>query len=218
LRSWLRFLNAEGLTSHDLVGAVPTLAGWRDGWVPRGLSGPELTRLLASVDPTTAVGLRDRAVMVVLARLALRVSEAAKLVLDDIDWRHGEIAVRGKGNRRDRLPLPVDVGQALVAYLHDGRPRASCRAVFLRAHAPLVGLSPDGVGGIVARAGERAGVRASAHRLRHSAATAILRDGGSLAEVGQVLRHADLATSAIYAKVDHRALATLAQPWPGSAA
>jgi site-specific recombinase XerD len=218
LRSWLRFLSAEELTSHDLAGAVPAVAGWRAGWVPRGLSETELTRLVGSVDPTTAVGLRDRAVIVLLVRLALRVGEAAQLVLDDLDWRHGEITVRGKGRRTDRLPLPVDVGEALAAYLHDGRPRASCRALFLRAHAPLVGLSPDGMGGIVARAGQRAGVPASAHRLRHSAATAILRGGGSLAEVGQVLRHADVATSAIYAKVDHRALAALAQPWPGSPA
>lgn len=217
LRSWLRFLNARGVTSHDLAGAVPTVAGWRGGWIPRGLSEHEVAALVDSVDLTTPVGLRDRAVMVLLARLALRVSEVAKLVLEDIDWRRGEIVIRGKGNRRDRLPLPVEVGEALAAYLRDGRPEAISRAVFLRAHAPLVGLSPDGVGGIVASAGKRGGVPGSAHRLRHTLATAILRAGGSLGEVGQVLRHADVATTAIYSKVDHRALAALAQPWPGIA-
>jgi site-specific recombinase XerD len=217
-RSWLRFLNAEGLTSHDLAGAVPAVAGWRGGWIPRGLSKSEVAAVLGGVDLTTPVGLRDRAVMVLLARLALRVGEVAKLSLDDIDWHRGEIVIHGKGTRRDRLPLPVDVGEALVAYLRHGRPPASCRALFLRAHAPFVALSSGGAGAIVAKAGQRGGIRASAHRLRHSAATAILRGGGSLSEVGQILRHADVATSAIYAKVDYRSLGTLAQPWPGSAA
>ncbi|MDQ6835668.1 MAG: site-specific integrase [Actinomycetota bacterium] len=215
VRSWLRFLNAEGLTAHDLAGAVPAVAGWRGGWIPRGLGEAEVAAVLGSVDPTTAVGLRDRAVLVVLARLALRAGEVAGLVLDDVAWRQGEIVIRGKGARRDRLPLPVDVGEALVAYVRGGRPRVACRALFLRAHAPLVGLSSDGVGGIVACAGKRAGVRASAHRLRHSAATAMLRGGASLSEVGQVLRHADVDTTAIYAKVDYGALRTLAQSWPG---
>ncbi len=218
VRSWLRFLNAEGLTAHDLAGAVPAVAGWRGGWMPRGLGEAEVAAVLDSVDPTTAVGLRDRAVLVLLARLALRAGEVAALVLDDVDWRQGEIVISGKGTRRDRLPLPVDVGEALVAYVRGGRPHVACRALFVRVHAPLVGLSPDGVGGIVACAGKRAGVRASAHRLRHSAATAMLRGGASLSEVGQVLRHADVATTAIYAKVDHGALRALAQPWPGRAA
>ena len=218
VRSWLRFLNAEGLTAHDLAGAVPAVAGWRGGWIPRGLGEAEVAAVLGSVDPTTAVGLRDRAVLVVLARLALRAGEVAALVLDDVNWRQGEIVIGGKGARRDRLPLPVDVGEALVAYVRDGRPRVASRALFLRAHAPLVGLSSDGVGGIVACAGKRAGFRVSAHRLRHSAATAMLRGGASLSEVGQVLRHADVDTTAIYAKVDYGALRTLAQPWPGRAA
>jgi integrase/recombinase XerD len=218
VRSWLRFLHAEGVTVHDLAGAVPAVAGWRGGWVPRGLGETEVAAVLDSVDPTTVIGLRDRAVLVLLARLALRAGEVAALVLEDVDWRQGEIVIRGKGSRRDRLPLPVDVGEALVAYVRDGRPRVASRALFLRARAPLAGLSPDGVGGIVACAGKRAGVRASAHRLRHSAATAMLRSGASLSEVGQVLRHADVATTAIYAKVDYASLRTLAQRWPGRAA
>jgi len=144
--------------------------------------------------------------------------EVAGLILDDVDWRRGEIVIRGKASRRDRLPLPVDVGEALEAYVRDGRPRVALRALFLRVRAPIVGLSPEAVGWIVRSAGERAGVvPATPHRLRHSAATAMLRAGGSLSEVGQVLRHADVATTAIYAKVDHGALRTLAQPWPGRA-
>lgn len=217
LRSWLRFLSAEGLTGHDLAGAVPTVAGWRDSWVPRGLDEADVTALLDSVDATTAVGLRDRAVLVLLARLALRIGEVARLVLDDVDWRQGEILVRGKAKRRDRLPLPVDVGGALVAYLRDGRPHVSCRAVFLRAHAPITPLSAGAVGLMVRRVAERAGVAASAHQLRHTAATAMLRAGGSLDEVGQVLRHGSVDTTAIYAKVHHLALRELAMPWPGRA-
>lgn len=218
LRSWLRFLNAEGLTTHDLTGAVPAVASWGGGWIPRGLSEVEVTALLDSVKATTAVGLRDRAVLLLLARLGLRAGEVAGLVLDDIDWRRGEIVVCGKGSHHDRLPLPVEVGEALASYLRHGRPRVTSRAVFLKVQAPIVAVSSDGVGGIVALAGRRAGVRASAHRLRHSAATAMLRAGGSLAEVGQVLRHANVATTAIYAKVDHEALRELALAWPGRTA
>jgi len=218
LRSWLRFLYARGLTPHELVGAVPSVAGWRGGWIPRGLSEAEVAALLDSTDPTKEVGLRDRAILTLLARLGLRAGEAAKLVLDDVDWRQGTIVIRGKGSRQDTLPLPVDVGQALVAYLRDGRVHAPSRTLFLRVRAPLGGLSSRGVGAIVHSAGKRAGIPAAAHQLRHSAATEMLRAGGSLSEVGQVLRHADVATTAIYAKVDHSALATLAQPWPGRAA
>ena len=218
LRCWLRFLHAQGLTAHELAGAVPCVAGWRGGWIPRGLSDAEVAALLDNTGSTTTVGLRDRAVLTLLARLGLRAGEAAGLVLDDVDWRQGTIVIRGKGNRRDTLPVPVDVGEALVAYLRDGRARVTSRSLFLRVHAPIVGLSSAGVGQIVCAAGERAGVRAAAHQLRHSAATSMLRAGGSLSEVGQVLRHADAATTAIYAKVEYGALATLAQPWPGRAA
>lgn len=218
LRSWLRFLAGEGVTSHDLAGAVPAVASWRGGWVPRGLSESAVAAVLAAVDTTSRAGLRDRAVLVILARLGLRCGEVAALALDDVDWRQGEIVVRGKGGRSDRLPLVVDVGEALAAYLRDGRPKVASRAVFVKTQAPLVALTADGVGGIVACAGRRAGVRASAHRLRHSAATAMLRGGASLGEIGQILRHADAATTAIYAKVDYQALRTLAPSWPGRTA
>ena len=217
LRSWLRFLARAGLTSHDLAGAVPTVAGWRGSWVPRGLSEAEVAALFDSVDVGSSVELRDRAVLVLLARLALRVGEVARLALDDIDWRHGEILIRGKGSRQDRLPVPVEVGEALVAYLRDGRPQppAPSRAVFFSAKAPVTPLSAGAVGLMVRRAAKRAGIEASAHRLRHTAATAMLQAGGSLEEVSQVLRHGSVDTTAIYAKVDHRVLAALAQPWPG---
>ena len=218
LRCWLRFLHAQGLTTHELVGAVPCVAGWRGGWIPRGLSEAEVAALLDHTEATTTVGLRDRAVLTLLARLGLRAGEVAGLILGDVDWRQGTLVVRGKGSRRDTLPVPVDVGETLVTYLRDGRARVTSRSLFLRVHAPIVGLSSAGVSAIVCAAGERGGVRAAAHRLRHSAATSMLRAGGSLSEVGQVLRHADAATTAIYAKVEYGALATLAQPWPGRAA
>jgi site-specific recombinase XerD len=139
--------------------------------------------------------------------------------LDDVDWRHGEIAVTGKGNRAERLPLPADVGAAISGYLRDGRPATALdRAVFVRVRAPHRRLSPGGVTGVVGRAAGRAGLgEMAAHRLRHTAATAMLRSGGTLAEVGQVLRHRTSAATAIYAKVDRDALRTLAQPWPAAA-
>lgn len=155
-----------------------------------------------------------------LIRLGLRAGEVAALALSDIHWRHGEITVRGKGNRCDRLPLPADVGEVIVDYLRDGRPeRAQDRTVFARAQAPYRALTSNGVTTVVAIAGRRAGLGLiGAHRLRHSAATAMLSAGGSLTEIGQVLRHQHLLTTAIYAKVDHRTLRQLARPRPGDAA
>lgn len=177
-----------------------------------------MTALPGSCDRDTAVGRRDFAILTLLARLGLRAGEVAVLTLDDLDWHRGEITVRGKGSRTDRLPLPADTGEAVADYLQHGRPRTDCRAVFLRARAPMGGLSRGGVGDVVMHACERAGLpRAGPHRLRHSAATAMLRGGAWLAEVGQVLRHARAATTAIYAKVDRTALRALARPWPGEA-
>jgi len=182
-------------------------------------SNPQVFWTLASCDPATLDGRRDRAILVLLARLGLRAGEVAGLGLDDLDWRAGEISVRGKGSRRERLPLPVDVGEALAAYLHDGRPPAACRTVFLRLNAPITGLTVSGVTAVVYRACARAGLpRAGAHRLRHSTASAMLAGGGTLTEVGQVLRHVRLETTAIYAKIDREALRGLARPWPGGAA
>ena len=174
--------------------------------------------MLASCDPAVATGRRDRAVFLLLSRMGLRAGEVAGLGLDDIDWRRGEITVCGKGGRRDRLPLPADVGAAIVAYLRDGRPaRALDRTVFIAAQAPREALSYTGITTIVAEAAARAGIPGPvhAHRLRHSAATAMLRGGGSLTEIGQALRHARPATTAIYAKVDVEALRPLGRLWPG---
>jgi site-specific recombinase XerD len=203
----------------QLAGAVPMVAHWGAGSLPRALSQQAVAGLLASCDTATLGGRRDRAILVLLARLGLRAGEVAGLELDDLDWRAGEVLVRGKGSRRERLPLPADVGQALVAYLHGGRPRVGCRKVFLRLNAPVEGLTVPAVTAVVYRACARAGLpRAGAHRLRHSAASAMLAGGGTLTEVGQVLRHARLQTTAIYAKIDQAALRSLARPWPGGAA
>jgi site-specific recombinase XerD len=218
LRSFLRYLHVEGVTDHQLAQAVPAPSGPHESGLPRWLGSPELAALLAAHDDRSALGRRDHAIVVVLVRLGLRAAEVAGLSLDDIDWRAGEIIVRGKGARTERLPLPVDVGEALVDYLRHERPRTDCRALFLRAKAPL-GLSASGVGAVVQRVSARAGLHGvGPHRLRHSAATAMLRAGASLDEVGQVLRQRDVQVTARYAKVDFVALRKLAAPWPGDAA
>jgi site-specific recombinase XerD len=219
LRSLLRFLFVAGYVPHQLAWAAPTPAGWAGGSLPQEFDEASVGALLASCDRRTLVGRRDFAILTVLARLGLRAGEVAGLQLDDVDWHHGELVVRGKGGRHDRLPLPVDVGEALVAYLHQGRPPVECRALFLRVKAPIVEMTSKGVWGLVHAACGRAGVPgAGPHRLRHHAATSMLRGGASLAEIGQVLRQVRAATTDIYAKVDRVALRTLAQPWPGGAA
>lgn len=220
LRSLLGFLFVVGHTTEELGSAVPAVAHWGAGSLPRAMSTDAVAALVASCDDTTRVGRRDRAILVLLARLGLRAGEVAAMELVDLDWRAGEIVLHnGKARRRERLPLPVDVGEALVAYLHDGRPRVECRKVFLRLNAPIVGLTTPAVTAVVYRACQRAGLpRAGAHRLRHSAATAMLAGGGTLVEIGQVLRHVRQETTRIYAKVDRVALRSLAQPWPGGAA
>lgn len=217
MRSFLRFLLVEGLITTPLAPAVPSVARWSGASLPRGLAPDQVAALLASCDRRRAIGRRDYAILVLLARLGLRAAEVAGLCLDDINWRSGEIVVRGKGGTEEVLPLPVDVGAAIAAYLHQGRPQRPERAVFLRSSAPLHGLAPEGVSEVVRAASERAGLGSfGAHRLRHTAATEMLRAGASLPEVAQVLRHRTLATTTIYAKVDHRSLRTLAMPWPGS--
>lgn len=220
LRSLLTFLYVEGVIEQSLATAVPSVAGWTLKGLPQALEADQVVALLASCDQQTRTGRRDLAILTVLFRLGLRAGEVAALGLDDIDWRLGEITLRGKGNRHDRLPLPADVGEKIVAYLRNGRPAAAQdRTVFLRAQAPYRALSTGAVTTVVASAGRRAGIGVvHAHRLRHSAATAMLRGGGSLSEIGQALRHVRPLTTAIYAKVDTEALRTLARPWPGEAA
>lgn len=215
LRSLLRFLHVEGVTPGPLVGAVPAVAGWRGAALPRGLDRAQVTAVVSAPDTATAVGLRDHAVLTVLARLGLRGAEAAALGLADVDWRCGEITVRGKGSRVERMPLPVEVGQALAAYVTGGRPVCSSRALFVTARAPYHALSSAAVRQIMGRACRNAGLpRLGAHRLRHSLATEVLRAGAGLAEVGQLLRHRSQLSTTIYAKVDHTALRALARPWP----
>jgi integrase/recombinase XerD len=215
LRSLLRFLHLEGVIAGPLAGAVPAVAGWRGGSLPRGLGWDQVTCLLGSCDRSAVTGRRDLAVLTLLARLGLRAGEVAALELGDIDWRAGELVVRGKGRREERLPLPADVGEVIAGYLRDGRGAGDCRSVFLSVRAPYGGVSADAVKAIVRSACLRAGLPpAGAHRLRHTAATRMLQAGAPLAEVGQVLRHRAASTTAIYAKVDHGALRELARPWP----
>jgi site-specific recombinase XerD len=217
LRSLLRFLAVEGLVVPGLQDAVPAVAGWRGGGLPKALPDGQVAALLAACDRETPAGRRDFAVLTLLARLGLRACEAAALELGDVDWRAGTVTVRGKGRREEQLPLPSDVGEALAGYLRDGRPPGGAtRRVFLLSRAPGGGMSPEAVKAVVRNACRRAGLpEAGAHRLRHSAATGMLRAGAPLAEIGQVLRHRSMSTTAIYAKVDRGALAQLAMPWPG---
>ena len=215
-RSLLRFLYLDGRMPSSLASAVPGVAGWSMSSLPRAVSPEVAGRLIASCDLARAVGRRDRAILVLLARLGLRGQEVADLELGDVDWRAGEVVIRGKGDRRERLPLPADVGEALVGYLQHGRPRSPSRRLFLSARAPLGPLSASAVRSVVRDACRRAGLPViGAHRLRHMAATEMLRAGASLAEVGQVMRQRSALTTANYAKVDRLALRTLARPWPG---
>lgn len=218
LRSVLRFLHVSGRVGSSLAAAVPAAAGWRGGSLPRALPATQVGRLLASCDRRRSAGRRDFAILMLLARLGLRAGEVAGMELGDLDWRAGELVVRGKGRRQERLPLPPDVGEAIVGYLGRGRrPGSNDRGLFLRARAPHGRVTADAVKAVVRRACDRACLPpVGAHRLRHSVATEILRAGGSLAEVGQVLRHRSSSTTTIYAKVDRAALRDLALPWPGA--
>jgi len=218
LRSLLRWLHLTGQLPTSLAAAVPSVAGWRLSNLPKGLEPDQLRRLLAAPDRRTRTGRRDYAVLLLLSRLGLRAGEVARLGLDDLDWRHGELAVRGKGDRAERLPLPADVGAAITAYLRRGRPHtAQGRSVFVRVHAPHRALTTGGVTMVVFDAARRAGLgKIHAHRLRHTAATQMLRAGTPLADVGQVLRHRSALSTAIYAKVDRQALRALARPWPAT--
>jgi site-specific recombinase XerD len=214
LRGLLRYLHVAGVIATPLQWAVPTIALRRDRNLPLGLSRSDVARLLGSCDRRRAAGRRDYAVLLLLCRLGLRAGEVSAIELEDVDWRRGEFQVRGKGLRLEMLPLPVDVGEAIVGYLRH-RPRSGSRAVFLLARAPFCPLTAGTVTGIVQRACIRAGLPVvHAHRLRHAAATELLRAGGSLPEVAQLLRHRQLATTAIYAKVDRDRLRELARPWP----
>lgn len=217
LRAFLRYAYVKGELAVDLTGAVPAVAGWRLSGLPRALRPQQVRQVLGRCDRRTHAGRRNYAALLLMVRLGLRRCEVAALTLEDIDWEQGELVIRGKGGREDRLPLPDDVGRALAAYLRSSRARIACRNVFLRSRAPLGPLRPGAITAIAAGAFARAGITPAggAHRLRHTAATQMLRQGGSLDEIAQVLRHKSHDTTAIYAKVDRTSLRALAQPWPG---
>jgi site-specific recombinase XerD len=221
LRSFLQYGRYRGEIQLDLAAAVPLVASWSMPSIPRAIAPDQVRRLLVRINRRTAVGRRDYAIVLLLARLGLRASEVVFLELDDIDWKEGSLSVCGKGGRRLQLPLPVDVGEAIVAYVRHGRSPSTSRRVFLRARAPLRGfLGPSAVGSIVRHALLRAGIDApttGAHQFRHGLATEMLRHGASLSEIGELLGHRSPETTKIYTKVDLDALRTLALPWPGGA-
>ena len=221
LRSFLGFIHQHGYLASRLAASVPTVASWPLSDLPQFLQPEQVERLLRSCDQTHLYGKRDYAILLLLARLGLRAGEVVHLSLDDIHWEAGHLLIRGKSSREDRLPLPHDVGAALAKYLQEGRPGCSSRRVFIRTKAPHQGFfGSSAICCIVRRALERAGInpeRKGAHLLRHSLATGMLRTGASLMEIGQILRHQQVQTTEIYAKVDVRALRALAQPWPGGA-
>ncbi len=221
LRSFLRFARYRGDLNADLAACVPAVSNWSLSTIPRALPPAQVELVLASCKRQTAVSRRDYAILLLLARLGLRASEIAALTLEDLDWREGLITLRGKGGYYSQLPLPGDVGKAIVDYLRNGRPRAASRRVFLRAKAPIVGFKGQcAIGSVVKHALARAGIdspRKGSHQFRHALACQMLRRGASLAEIGELLRHRSPDTTAIYAKVDIASLTTLASPWPGGA-
>jgi len=216
MRCLLRFLYVTSRVPADLGSAVPPVAGWRDTGLPRACEPGTVQLLLDSCDRASRVGVRDFAIIMLLARLGLRSVEIARMRLDDIDWRAGEVTIRGKNRRLDRLPLPDDAGRAVAAYLVKSRPVSGLREVFLTMRAPLGPIRPTVVGDVVEQACQRAGIASfGAHRLRHSLATGMLAAGVPLRDISQVMRHSDLATTAIYAKVDLKTLRQITQPWGG---
>jgi site-specific recombinase XerD len=219
LRSFLQYGRYLGDIRADLHASVPTVANWSMAGIPRSISAAQVHSLLAQCDRRTATGRRDYAVLLLLARLGLRAGEVVELTLDDLDWHEAAISIRGPAQRCDRLPMPADVGAALVDYLRDGRPACLARNVFIRSRAPRRALlGPSAVSCIVFRALRRAGIESplkGAHLLRHSLATQMLGNGASLSEIGEILRHRNPQTTTIYAKVDLASLHALALPWPG---
>ena len=220
LRAFLRYLHHKGLNPLALADCVPSIRRWKLASLPTYLSPAQVRKVLNGCDRRTALGRRDYAILMMLARLGLRANEVATLILDDIDWRAGEMLIRAKGRQRARMPMPPDVGAAIVAYLRDGRPTSPCRRLFLRMLAPHVGFASGWAITMIAKTAlERAGIHGYAHQgahiFRHSLATELLRSGATLSEIGQLLRHESPDTTRIYAKVDIEALRALSLPWPG---
>ena len=217
-RSFLQFLVMTGEIHCELAQCIPSLPGWRATHLPEFLTSDEVKRLLKTCDRRTLVGSRNYAILLLLVRLGLRASEVLNLTLDDLDWQRGELSVWCKGGKRSVFPLPHDVGEALVSYLRRARPRFSTRQVFIRVRAPYRGLrNPSNISSIVRRALFAAGINPKhkgAHLLRYTAATEALRAGATLYEVGDLLGHCSVDTTALYIKVDLARLSELAQPWP----
>jgi site-specific recombinase XerD len=217
LRQLVRYLSMRGFADPGLAEAVPSVGRSRDAGIPQFPARPAIERMLESCDRSRRVGVRDFAILTLLARLGLRTVEVARLELDDLHWRAGEIEIDGKGHERARLPLPHDVGEALVAYLTLRR-RHGSRLVFLSEHAPTRPIGPPGVRSVVRDACRRADIEhVAAHRLRHALASELLREGASLIDISQVLRHKHLESTMIYAKVDLARLRQAAGSWPGAA-
>lgn len=217
VRAFLRYSAALGECKAELVQAVPAVASWRGASLPRYVAAAEVKRIVSACDRRTAVGRRDHAILLLLARLGLRAGDVSGLLLGDVDWELGGLLVDGKGRRQDRLPLPQDVGDGILGYLRRGRPLTDDEHVFIRSRPPWKGLTRCAISDIVDRAIRRAGVKApfhGAHLLRHSLATKMVRDGASLSSIAKVLRHRSIETTAIYAKVDVALLRDVVQPWP----
>jgi site-specific recombinase XerD len=222
LRSFLRYLYHHGLNPRALAYCVPSTRRWKLASLPTFLTAAQVQRALDGCDRATLMGRRDYAILMMLAKLGLRAGEVATVTLDDIDWRTGEMLIRAKGRQRARMPIPPDVGAAIVAYLRNGRPTSSCRQLFIRTLAPHVGFASGCAITMIAKmALDRVGIKGCAHRgahiFRHSLATELLRSGATLTQIGQLLRHESHDTTRIYAKVDIEALRTLGLPWPGGA-
>jgi site-specific recombinase XerD len=220
LRAFLRYLHHQGLNPRALASCVPSMRRWKLATLPTYLSATQVQKALDGCDRETAMGRRAYAILMMLAKLGLRADEVATLTLDDIDWRAGEMTVHAKGRQRARMPIPRDVGAAVVAYLRHGRPKSSCRRLFVRTLAPHTGFASGCAISMIAKAAlDRAGIEDCAHRgahiFRHSLATELVRSGATLSEIGQLLRHRSPDTTRIYAKVDIEALRTLSLPWPG---
>ena len=219
LRMFLRFLIAEGQCAAGLDAAIPVVAHWRLSSLPRYLPSEEVERVIASCDPGSPVGRRDRAILLLLARLGLRAGDIVQVRLADIDWKGAWICVTGKSRRQTQFPLTREVGQAIVDYLQDGRPQTDTNALFVRSRAPFRAFASHcAISVVVARAMRRAGVkcpsRGAAHVLRHSVATSMLREGTSLQDIAAILGHRSITTTQIYAKVDLTGLQQITQPWP----
>jgi site-specific recombinase XerD len=219
LRAFLRYLRYRGEITTDLGACVPTVANWSLSTLPKFLRPGQVQQVLDHCDRHSALGLRNYAILVLLARLGLRACEVVAMTLDDIDWEGAHLMVRGKGGQRAQMPLSAEVGHAIAAYLRKGRPRCTSRRLFIREHAPRVGFASScAVSTLVQRALANAGVdspHTGAYVFRHSLATEMLSQGASLGEIGQLLRHAHPDTTQIYAKVDVCALRPLALRWPG---